>query len=135
MKIDDKFKIELMEKAKSARENAYVKYSGFKVGAAVLGDNGKIYKGANVENASYGLTICAERLAVFKAINDGVKQIKAIALIADTKNPVSPCGACRQVLAEFSDKHTLIIMGNITGEIIEKNMEEILPMGFDLNDL
>ena len=90
---------ELIEVAKEYRENAYVPYSKFKVGAAVLTKSGKVYGGCNIENASYPVTNCAERTAIFKAVSEGEKELVAIAVVADTEDPCSPCGACRQVMA------------------------------------
>ena len=120
----------LYEKAREARENAYVPYSGFKVGAAVLGELGKIYQGANIENASYGLTICAERVAITKAVSEGEKKLKAILVIGDTPEPISPCGACRQFMAEF--KIETIYLANLAGDIKEFILEQILPYYFTL---
>ncbi len=120
----------LVKKALEAREKAYCPYSKFKVGAALITDTNKIYTGANVENASYGLTVCAERNAVFKAVNDGERKIKAIAIVADTPDVCSPCGACRQVIYEFSDEDTIVIMTNLKGDVVVKKIDELLPYGF-----
>ena len=95
---------ELIRAATAALANAYAPYSRFRVGAAVVGTNGKIYSGSNVENASYGLTNCAERTAIFKAVSEGEKELLTIAVIADSPLPTSPCGACRQVMSEFGIK-------------------------------
>ena len=92
---------ELIDAAIQAREKAYVPYSKFKVGAAVLTKSGIIVSGCNVENASYGLSNCAERTAIFKAVSEGEQDFSVIAVAADTERPVAPCGACRQVIAEF----------------------------------
>lgn len=121
--------VQLLEVAKNARENAYVPYSHFKVGAAVLTSDGKIITGCNVENASYGLAICAERVAVFNAVSQGNTSFKAIAVIADTEEPVPPCGACRQVLTEFS-REMIIIMANLKDEIKRTTVGELLPYAF-----
>lgn len=118
----------LLEAAKKAREFAYSPYSKFKVGAAVLAKSGSIYTGCNIENASYGLTNCAERTAIFKAIAAGEVNLTALAVVADTKEPVSPCGACRQVIAEF--KINKIIMGNLQGKMREVTLAELLPFSF-----
>ena len=91
----------LIEAARQAREKAYAPYSRFKVGAAVLTSDGKIYTGCNIENASYGMSNCAERTAIFKAVSEGETKLEALAVIGDTNTPISPCGACRQVIAEF----------------------------------
>jgi len=119
----------LIKEAKRAREMAYAPYSKFKVGAAVLADNNNIFTGCNVENVSYGLTICAERIAISKAISEGCKKIKAIAVIADTKEPVSPCGACRQFIMEFNPD-TLVIMGTLDRKIHTTTIKELLPYNF-----
>lgn len=125
--------------AKDARKNAYVPYSNFKVGAAALMTDGRVYKGANIENASYGLSNCAERNAIFSAISDGfgVHDFVSIAIIADTSEAVSPCGACRQVMAEFFDSKVKIYLANINGNVEETNIENLLPGAFireDMND-
>jgi cytidine deaminase len=121
---------ELLEKAKGARSRAYAPYSNFKVGAALLSRSGKVYTGANVENASYGLTICAERAAVIKAVNSGDKRFVKIAVVADKSPPVTPCGACRQVLSEFT-QDMKIICANLRGEIERYNLKELLPEAFE----
>lgn len=110
-KIDDK----LLAAALAARENAYAPYSKFTVGAAVLADDGRIFTGCNVENASYGLTCCAERNAIFAAVSSGARSFKALCVVADTDAPVAPCGACRQVLAEFPFEK--IILANCRGQV------------------
>ncbi len=124
---------ELIEVAKKYRENAYVPYSKFKVGAAVLTDGGKVFGGCNIENSSYPVTNCAERTAIFKAVSEGEKNLVAIAVVADTDGPCSPCGACRQVMAEF--KIPKIIMTNLKGDIKVVTLEEILPFAFSDKDL
>lgn len=125
----------LIDKAIKARENAYAPYSKFKVGAAILTSNQEIYTGCNVENASYGLTNCAERTAIFTAVVNGESKIEAIAIVGDTEGPISPCGACRQVIAEFSDKDTKIILTNLKGDVLVTTMSEILPGSFSSKDL
>ena len=100
---------ELIKEAGKARENAYAPYSGFKVGAAILGQDGVIFTGCNVENASYGLSVCAERAAVCKAVCAGTASFEAIAVVTPTDDPASPCGACRQVLAEFSPEMKVVL--------------------------
>lgn len=124
---------ELIKAAQAAREHAYAPYSQFKVGAAVLGKSGKIYTGCNVENASYGLCNCAERTAVFKAVSEGEQLLLALAVVADTPRPVAPCGACRQVMAEF--RINKVIMSNIQGEQYITSLEELLPYSFTKIDL
>lgn len=118
----------LMDCAIKARENAYSPYSHFAVGAALLCEDGTLYEGCNIENASYGLTNCAERTAIFKAVSEGHIKFKALAVVADTEGPCAPCGACRQVMAEF--KIPLIIMGNLMGNIKIVTIEELLPFSF-----
>lgn len=115
---------ELIAKAWIAREQAYAPYSNFHVGAAVLGSNGQVFSGCNVENISYGLTNCAERVAIGAAIAAGVRKFEKVVVVADTKEPISPCGACRQVLAEFGVK--TVILANRTGSL-EFTLEELLP--------
>ncbi|MCJ7985884.1 cytidine deaminase [Priestia sp. OVL9] len=117
---------QLIDEAIAASKQAHVPYSHFHVGAALLTTDGKIYRGCNIENASYGLTNCAERTAIFKAVSEGDKQFSAIAVVGDTDGPISPCGACRQVLAEFCDDHTQIILANLKGDFVITNINEIL---------
>lgn len=127
-------KDQLIQAAIEARKNAYVPYSKFQVGAALLAD-GKVYGGCNVENASYGLTNCAERTAIFKAASEGQRKIEAIAIIADTEGPVSPCGACRQVIAEFSDENTKVYLTNLKGDVTEWTISQMLPGFFQAHDM
>ena len=132
-KLPDKYK-ELLKKAKDAINNSYSPYSNFKVGAAVLSQSGKIYTGTNVENSSYGLTMCAERVAIFKAVSEGERKFEAIAIIGTSNNVVSPCGACRQVILEFSqlsDKKIEVIMSNENmNKVIISTIDEHIPLGF-----
>ena len=123
----------LMDCAIKARENAYSPYSHFAVGAVLLCEDGTLYEGCNIENASYGLTNCAERTAIFKAVSEGHIKFKALAVVADTEGPCAPCGACRQVMAEF--KIPLIIMGNLMGNIKIVTIEELLPFSFSECDV
>lgn len=109
-----------------ARERAYAPYSGFFVGAAIRGLSGGIYAGANVENLSFGLTICAERVAIGAAIAAGEREFEAIAVVADSQQPISPCGACRQVMAEFAPS-LQIHCENRQGVVFRANLEELLP--------
>jgi cytidine deaminase len=126
---------QLVKEAIEARNFAYAPYSKFKVGAAILTTNQKIYSGCNVENASYGLTNCAERTAIFKAVSEGESKVEAIAIVADTDGPVSPCGACRQVLAEFCDEKTQIILANVKGDVEVTTIDRLLPGFFASSDL
>ena len=121
---------ELLEAALAARERAYAPYSKFLVGAAVRAESGKIYTGCNIENASYGLTVCAERNALFNAVGAGERKFNALCVVGDTEEPISPCGACRQVMAEF--KVPCIILANLKGDVKEYTLEELLPYGFTL---
>jgi cytidine deaminase len=107
-----------------AREAAYAPYSNFKVGAALLAADGRVFSGCNVENISYGLTNCAERVAIGAAVAAGVTRFKAVAVVADTGVPISPCGACRQVLAEF---HVPLVMLANRTERLEFTLEQLLP--------
>ena len=124
----------LIKEAERAKKKAYTPYSKFKVGAAVLCADGKIYTGCNIENASFGLTVCAERVAIFKAISEGSTKFEAIAVIGDTDKPCSPCGACRQVMSEFCEDAPLI-MANSKGDVKIKKVKELLPEAFGKNDL
>jgi cytidine deaminase len=125
----------LVEKAIEARSKAYVPYSKFQVGAAIITSNDTLYLGCNIENASYGLTNCAERTAIFKAVSEGETEIKAIAVVGDTEGPISPCGACRQVIAEFATENTQIYLANLNGDVKETTISEILPGYFTSKDM
>jgi len=125
----------LLEQAKEARKLAYVPYSNFPVGAALLTDSGKVYLGCNIENASFPLCNCAERTALFKAYSEGDTRYKAIAVVADTPNPVSPCGACRQVMAEMCPPDMPVILANMNGDVTETTVSALLPGAFAKEDL
>lgn len=127
-------KEKLIEESLTARENAYVPYSNFPVGAALLGEDGEIYLGCNIENSSYGLSNCAERTAIFKAVSKGVKNFKAIAITGDTDGPISPCGACRQVIAEFCKSDMPVYLTNIKGDLQETTVGKLLPGAFSKED-
>lgn len=118
----------LAEAASEARSNAHAPYSNFQVGAALLDSDGRIFSGCNVENASYGLSICAERHAIGAAVAAGVEKIEAILVLSEMSPPASPCGACRQVMAEFGDFPVLLI--NPEGEEIRSSVAELLPLAF-----
>lgn len=120
----------LVELAKKARVHAYAPYSGFAVGAAVLAADGRVFVGCNIENASYGLTNCAERTAIFSAVAAGARELRALAVVADGALPCSPCGACRQVIAEFAVER--IILANLKGSRRVVTKEELLPFAFSL---
>ncbi|QII49863.1 cytidine deaminase [Bacillus paralicheniformis] len=128
-------KQELIAEALKAREFAYVPYSKFKVGAALLTEDGKLYKGCNIENAAYSLCNCAERTALFKAYSEGEKSFKMLAVAADTPGPVSPCGACRQVISELCSANMPVILTNLNGQIKEMTVQELLPGAFSSEDL
>lgn len=128
-------KEQLLAQSKVARENAYVPYSKFKVGAALLAKDGTVYEGCNIENASYGLTNCAERTAIFKAVSQNVREFAAIAIVADTEGPCSPCGACRQVIAEFCAPTMPVYLTNLKGDVVETTVEQLLPGAFTPEDL
>ena len=123
----------LMNRAIKARENAYSPYSHFAVGAALLCEDGTLYEGSNIENASYGLTNCAERTAIFKAVSEGHIKFKALAVVADTEGPCAPCGACRQVISEFDIPQ--IILANLKGNYKVISLDELLPFRFGADSL
>lgn len=120
----------LLEAARAARQNAFARFSGFKVGAALETAGGRIITGCNVENATYGLTICAERVAVVKAISEGERQFVRVAVVADTDAPTPPCGACRQILWEFGGDLE-VLLGNLRGETGRFQLRDLLPHPFD----
>jgi len=126
---------QLKEKALEARKLAYVPYSKFAVGAALLADNGAVYTGCNIENAAYPLCNCAERTALFKAVSEGVRAFSAIAVVADSPKPVPPCGACRQVMAELCPQDMKVILANLQGEVALTTVAELLPGAFTKEDL
>lgn len=126
---------QLIEEAKEARKQAYVPYSKFAVGAALLTENGKVYRGCNIENAAYSMANCAERTAFFKAISEGEKNFKLLAVVADTDRPCSPCGACRQVISEFCPTDMKVVLTNLKGDLLETTVKELLPGAFNAGDL
>lgn len=123
-------KKELVEAAIEVRTRAYAPYSNFKVGAAVRTKSGKIYTGCNVESASYGLTVCAERVAIWKAVSEGEKEFAEIAVVADTQELTPPCGVCRQILWEFCGD-VPVTFANLKGDVETVQMKELLPRAFD----
>ncbi len=125
----------LLDVAQAAREQAYAPYSRFRVGAALLTEKGTIYRGCNVENVSYGLTICAERVAIQTAVAAGERDFKAVAIVTGAATPASPCGACRQVLAEFGSDLQVVLPGADDGAPSVRPLSEYLPFGFDAKDL
>jgi cytidine deaminase len=124
----------LIEAALKARENAIAPFSRFKVGAAIQDENGVIYAGCNIENATYGLTLCAERVAVFKALSEGARSFSRIAVAADTDVLTPPCGACRQILWEFCGDAELTL-ANLSGKHEQMPMHAIFPRPFDASFL
>jgi cytidine deaminase len=124
----------LIAAAKKSREYADAKFSNFKVGAALRTTSGKIFGGCNVENATYGLTVCAERVAIFKAISEGERQFNAIAVVTDTDRLTPPCGACRQLIWEFCGD-VPVILANLNGKSETISMRELFPMPFDSSNL
>jgi len=120
----------LVAAARAARERAVADFSGFKVGAALETDTGEIITGCNIENATYGLTVCAERVAIFKALSEGKRSFKRIAVVADTASPTPPCGACRQIIWEFCGDIPVVI-ANLTAVKTTLRMTELLPLPFD----
>ena len=125
---------QLIEKAKEALGNAHVPYSNYRVGAAVLTEDGNVYNGCNIENASYGATVCAERVAIFKAVSNGEKNIRAIALVTGAGDFPTPCGICRQVIAEFAMENIEIILHNDEKTEVFK-LDDLLPLSFTSKNL
>ena len=120
----------LLDAARKAREHARAGYSGFRVGAAIEASDGRVFGGCNIENASYGLTLCAERVAIFKALSEGADAFLRIAIVADTGDPTPPCGACRQILWEYAGDIE-VILGNLDGETARHRLKDLLPLPFD----
>ena len=121
---------DLIAAARKAREFAHAEYSHFKVGAALETADGTVITGCNIENATYGLTVCAERVAMFKALSEGHRQFRRIAIVADTANPTPPCGACRQILWEFAGDLD-VILANLTQQAGRHRLRDLLPLPFD----
>lgn len=132
--LTKKEKTALVSAAISARQNAYAPYSRYAVGAAVLTSGGEIFSGANIENAAYPSSMCAERVAIFKAVSEGHSAIKAVAVV--TRNAGSPCGGCRQVMREFGGKALVVIIADESGTIVEEtSLDTLLPRSFGPEDL
>ena len=125
---------ELIAQARQVRENAAAGYSNFKVGAALLSSDGRVYTGCNVENATYGLTVCAERVAIFKAISEGARHFTRIAVVADTDRLTPPCGACRQIIWEFCGDAE-VILANLGDQRETFQMRDLFPRAFDASFL
>ena len=132
MNIEKKYELVL-----EAYNNAYAKYSNFQVGAVVITKDGKYFLGSNIENASFGLTNCAERSALFSLISQGYnpKDVVEIIIIADTKKPVSPCGACRQVMTELLNPECIVTMFNLNQDVLSVKVNDLIPFAFDEGDL
>lgn len=133
MKMDQEQKIDLVRIANQVRKWAHVPYSNYPVGAAVLTESGRIYDGVNIENAAFPVTICAERVAIFKAVSNGEKDLKAIAVV--TRNGGMPCGSCRQVMAEFSPEMLVIVADENEKITAEKSLADLLPGAFRSDSL
>lgn len=131
-KIND---ADLHELAVKARELAYAPYSKFKVGAAIVAADGAVFTGSNVENASFGATVCAERNAIFKAVNAGHKNIEKILVVTDAKKAASPCALCLQIMAEFCGPKTEIVVANTKEVVFKKTFKELLPIPFGPKEL
>jgi cytidine deaminase len=132
--VTQKDALDLLGAADMARSRAYAAYSNFAVGAAILCEDGRVFTGANVENASYGAAICAERVAAFTAVSAGCRAFAAIAVVADSPRPIPPCGSCRQVVVEFT-RRVPVIMANAAGEIEVRSIDELLPLSFETHHL
>ncbi|MFL1663038.1 cytidine deaminase [Bacillus cereus] len=124
-----------IEEANKMLSKAYIPYSKFPVGAALVRKEGKIYTGCNIENASYGLCNCAERTAIFKAVSEGERDFSYLVITGETDGPISPCGACRQVIAEFCDPKMPVLLTNVKGDEKEVTVEQLLPGAFSIEDL
>jgi cytidine deaminase len=121
---------ELLAAARAARLHAHAPFSNFQVGAALLAADGRVFTGCNVENATYGLTVCAERVAVWKAVSEGARGFVRVAVVADTARPTPPCGACRQILWEFGGDLE-VVLGDLTSETARLRLADLLPLPFD----
>lgn len=125
---------ELIEKAVEVMKQAYAPYSKFGVGAALLTKSGKVFTGFNIENSSYGASVCAERVAIFKAVSEGEKEFDTLVVATVTDEPSSPCGICRQVISEFSNDLRILLV-NDKGKVIETSIEKLLPLAFTKDKL
>ena len=126
---------ELVERAKEARKAAVAPYTGFEVGAALLTDDGQVFTGCNIENVTYNLSLCAERLAIFKAISEGARGLVKIAVVTDTSPLAPPCGSCRQLIWEFAKDDVQVILSNLSGEVVPFTIKALFPEGFDVRFL
>ena len=135
MTLNEKEILDYIDEINLLLEKAYVPYSKFPVAALLIDNNGKKHKGVNVENASFGLTLCAERNAITTAVTENMQKIKVLVVTGNTPEPISPCGACRQVIKEFSDSETVIILANKDKKYKITSLEELLPYSFGPEDL
>lgn len=126
---------DLLKIAIEAKQKSYSPYSNFRVGAALLAKNGEVYTGANIENASFGVTNCAERTAIFKAVSEGVRDFEKLAISVDSENIGYPCGLCLQVMTEFCDDDFCIIVSNKDGKFLEVTLKDLLPKAFRKHEL
>ena len=134
--MDKKIYINLIDEAFKAREKSYTPYSNFKVGASILFDNYKIFSGCNIENASYGATNCAERTAIFKAVYEGYRKIKAICVVGSLNDFTYPCGICRQVIIEFAESEDIpVVIAQGRDKYVVHKLKDIIPFGFSRNNL
>lgn len=122
---------ELIQLAKTARDHAHAPYSTFHVGAALLTPDGRVFTGCNVENSTYGLSMCAERVAIFKAVSEGEREIVKVAVVTDHDEIAPPCGCCRQMIWEFSGNKTEVILANLVGDVRRYRIQDLLPEAFD----
>jgi cytidine deaminase len=122
---------ELIAQAKDARRWAHSPYSNFSVGAALLTSDGRVFTGCNVENSTYGLSMCAERVAIFKAVSEGATEIARVAVVTDHEHIAPPCGCCRQMIWEFSGESTEVILANLSGDVRTYGIRDLLPEAFD----
>ena len=122
---------ELIERAAEARLAAHAPYSNFEVGAALLSSDGRVFTGCNIENSAYGLSMCAERVAIFKAVSEGANEFTKIAVVTDSESLTPPCGCCRQMIWEFASAATEVILANLTGDVRSFEIKELLPEAFD----
>jgi len=132
--MTDKERTNLIAVASKAREHAHAPYSHFRVGVALRANSGRIFTGCNIENSTFGLTLCAERVAVFKALSEGERGFNAVAVVADTERLTPPCGACRQILWEFC-RDAEVILANLSGQITVRRMSDLFPDAFDASFL
>ena len=130
--LSEKEILDLIDEAIEVSKKAYVNYSHFPVGAILIDENGRKFKGVNMENSSFGLSLCAERNAISTAVTEGMKEMKLIVVTGDTDGPISPCGACRQLMSEFAGKDTRIILSNYKKDYKIYTMDELLPYSFKL---